>query len=41
MELYIHIPFCGNICQFCDFLSFAADEASQAVYVEAQLREIA
>ena len=28
-------------CQYCDFLSFAADEATQAAYVEALLREIA
>lgn len=30
MELYIHIPFCVKKCQYCDFLSFAADEATQA-----------
>ena len=41
MELYIHIPFCVKKCQYCDFLSFAADEATQAAYVEALLREIA
>ena len=40
MELYIHIPFCVKKCQYCDFLSFAADEATQAAYVEALLREI-
>ena len=38
MELYIHIPFCVKKCQYCDFLSFAADEATQAAYVEALLR---
>ncbi len=38
---YIHIPFCVKKCQYCDFLSFAADEATQAAYVEALLREIA
>ena len=41
MELYIHIPICVKKCQYCDFLSFAADEATQAAYVEALLREIA
>lgn len=41
MELYIHIPFCVKKCQYCDFLSFAADENTQEAYVEALLREIA
>lgn len=41
MELYIHIPFCMKKCQYCDFLSFPADEDTQNVYVEALLREIA
>lgn len=41
MELYIHIPFCMRKCQYCDFLSFPADESTQNVYVEALLREIA
>lgn len=41
MELYIHIPFCVKKCQYCDFLSFAADESTQNAYVQALLREIA
>lgn len=41
MELYIHIPFCVKKCQYCDFLSFSADESTQNEYVEALLREIA
>lgn len=41
MELYIHIPFCVKKCQYCDFLSFAADENTQQAYVDALLREIA
>lgn len=41
MELYIHIPFCLKKCQYCDFLSFSADESTQNDYVEALLREIA
>lgn len=41
MELYIHIPFCVKKCQYCDFLSFPADESTQNAYVEALLREIA
>ena len=41
LELYIHIPFCMKKCQYCDFLSFQADEHTQHEYVEALLREIA
>lgn len=41
MQLYIHIPFCVKKCQYCDFLSFSADESTQNAYVEALLREIA
>lgn len=40
MELYIHIPFCVKKCQYCDFLSFPADESTQQEYVDALLREI-
>lgn len=40
LELYIHIPFCVRKCQYCDFLSFPADDATQNTYVEALLREI-
>ncbi len=41
MELYIHVPFCMKKCQYCDFLSFSADESTQNAYVEALLAEIA
>lgn len=41
MELYIHIPFCVKKCQYCDFLSFPADESTQDAYVKALLAEIA
>lgn len=41
LELYIHIPFCVKKCQYCDFLSFPADEEMQNAYVEALLSEIA
>ena len=41
MQLYIHIPFCVKKCQYCDFLSFPADESTQNAYIEALLREIA
>lgn len=41
LELYIHIPFCMKKCNYCDFLSFTADEDTQRRYIEALNREIA
>ena len=41
MELYIHIPFCVKKCDYCDFLSFAADEQTQKCYVAALQKELA
>ena len=41
MELYIHIPFCVKKCDYCDFLSFAADELTQKSYVAALQKELA
>lgn len=40
LELYIHIPFCVKKCQYCDFLSFAADEETKQRYVEQLVKEI-
>ena len=40
MQLYIHIPFCVKKCAYCDFLSFAADEQTQEVYVQALQKEL-
>ncbi len=40
LELYIHIPFCMKKCDYCDFLSFPADERTQREYMDALLREI-
>lgn len=41
MELYIHIPFCVKKCDYCDFLSFSADEQTQRAYVAALQKELA
>ena len=41
MELYIHIPFCVKKCDYCDFLSFAADEQTQKSYVAVLQKELA
>ena len=40
MELYIHIPFCVKKCDYCDFLSFSADEQTQRAYVVALQKEL-
>ena len=40
LELYIHIPFCVRKCNYCDFLSFPADEDTQRQYVKALCKEI-
>ena len=39
MELYIHIPYCRQKCRYCDFASWAGQEATMAAYVDALLRE--
>ena len=38
--LYIHIPFCGGKCPYCDFYSARADEELMDRYVSAVCREI-
>ena len=40
LGVYIHIPFCVKKCNYCDFLSFSADEATQKRYVNALCQEI-
>lgn len=38
--LYIHIPFCIRKCNYCDFLSFPANEKTQKLYLEALVQEM-
>lgn len=40
MELYIHIPFCVQKCNYCDFLSFVVNDDVREEYVDALLRQI-
>ena len=40
LELYIHIPFCVQKCNYCDFLSFSAQSEEMQEYVQALLRQI-
>ncbi len=41
LELYIHIPFCAQKCDYCDFLSGRAALSVQRLYVERLIEEIA
>jgi len=38
--IYIHIPFCINKCQYCDFLSFKSTPYKRREYVEYLKKEI-
>ena len=40
LGIYIHIPFCSSICNYCNFNRGLFDEALKARYVEALLTEI-
>ena len=37
LGLYLHIPFCAAICNYCNFNRGLFDEALKARYVEALL----
>lgn len=38
--LYIHIPFCGKKCPYCDFNSVAGDVFRERAYVDSLIREL-
>ena len=40
LELYIHIPFCVQKCNYCDFLSFAADDDTKKKYIDMLIAEM-
>jgi len=40
LGIYIHIPFCVKKCNYCDFLSFPADDEAREAYVNTLIREI-
>src|SRR3982751_6997559 len=40
LGLYIHIPFCSSICNYCNFNRGLYDEALKTRYVAALLEEI-
>ena len=39
-SIYIHIPFCTHRCAYCDFNTYAGQEALIPAYVDALVREI-
>ncbi len=40
IALYLHLPFCRQKCVYCDFASFAGQEAAIAPYCDALEREL-
>ena len=39
--LYVHVPFCASICNYCNFNRGLLDESLKRAYVDAAAREIA
>ena len=39
-SIYIHIPFCRHRCAYCDFNTYAGQEDSIPMYIEALIHEI-
>lgn len=39
-SLYIHVPFCSQICTYCDFHKEMAKESKKEKYVEALIKEL-
>ncbi|MCY0902836.1 MAG: radical SAM family heme chaperone HemW [Firmicutes bacterium] len=40
-SLYVHIPFCGSKCFYCDFNSYVTGTAARQTYVDALVKEMA
>ena len=38
--LYVHIPFCKSICNFCPYCKVIYDEETASVYIDALIKEI-
>ena len=41
LGLYVHVPFCSAICNYCNFNRGLFDETLKTRYVDALMREIA
>jgi len=40
LGIYVHIPFCKQKCNYCDFYSIKWDDESENKYIEAVISEI-
>ena len=40
LNLYIHLPFCRNICHFCPYVKYPYNPEMSAAYGEALLKEL-
>jgi oxygen-independent coproporphyrinogen-3 oxidase len=40
-HLYVHLPFCGSRCGYCDFVTVVGRSGQHAAYVDALLAELA
>lgn len=40
LGIYIHIPFCKQKCNYCDFISFPLNQDFQKMYVKELKKEI-
>ncbi|WP_054251965.1 radical SAM family heme chaperone HemW [Neofamilia massiliensis] len=40
LGLYIHIPFCQQKCNYCDFNSFKSSASERSIYIDALIKEI-
>jgi oxygen-independent coproporphyrinogen-3 oxidase len=40
ISIYLHVPFCRHRCAYCDFNTYAGQEAAIPAYVDALIKEI-